>query len=164
MAIGAPRSDDAAAGADPADDDGGAIFAEINITPLTDVILVLMIILMFYAATAVTQAQRREQRAINAQRSGLKINLPDGAAREIEPGANSLIIGILAGGEIYVNGQRVAEQDLTGIFQDAFGRDRETQVVIQADGEAAHRRVVGVMEKAKGAGLRRIAIATSGGG
>ncbi|RMH39886.1 MAG: biopolymer transporter ExbD [Deltaproteobacteria bacterium] len=161
MAIGMPHSETASI--DPAEDGGGAIFAEINITPLTDVILVLMIILMFYAAAAVTQMQRREQRALNAQRSGLKINLPDGAAKEIEPGAASLVVGITASGDVFVNGQPVAESDLPTVFQNAFGKDRETQVVIQADGEAAHRRVVDVMEKAKSAGLRKIAIATRAG-
>ena len=162
MAIGMPHND--ASSSDPAEEDLGAIFAEINITPLTDVILVLLIIVMFYAASAVSQAQRREQRAITAQRSGLKVNLPDGAAKEIEPGSNSLVVGILASGEMYVNGQRVAEADLNKIFVDAYGKDKETQIVIQADGDAAHRRVVAVMEKAKGAGLRRIAIATRSGG
>jgi len=162
MAIGTPHSDYASL--DPADEDAGAIFAEINITPLTDVILVLMVIFMFYAASAVSRAERREQRALTAQRSGLKVNLPDGAAQEIEPGTNSLVVGILANGELYVNGQRVAESDLDRIFVDAYGKDNDTQIVIQADGDAAHRRVVGVMEKAKGAGLRRIAIATRSGG
>jgi len=162
MAVGTPHND--ASASDPGDEDSGAIFAEINITPLTDVILVLLIIVMFYAASAVTQAQKREQRALTAQRSGLKVNLPDGAAQEIEPGSNSLVIGILASGELYVNGQRVAETDLDKIFVDAFGKDKDTQIVIQADGESQHRRVVGVMEKAKSSGLRRIAIATRSGG
>jgi biopolymer transport protein ExbD len=162
MAIGMPHKE--SGGDDPADEDIGAIFAEINITPLTDVILVLMIILMFYAASAVSRAERREKQALSAQRSGLKINLPDGAAKEIEPGSNSLVVGILANGDIYVNGQQVADADLDTIFQNNFGKNPETQVVIQADGNAMHQRVVGVMERAKNVGLRRIAIATKSGG
>lgn len=142
---------------------GDDIVAEINITPLTDIILVLFIIVMFYAATAVKQAERQVQRQAAAQRSGLKVNLPDGAAQEIEPGATSLVIGILASGEVYVNGQRVEDADLDTIFQNSFARDKDTQIVIQADGDAAHRRVVGVMERAKKVGLRRIAIATRAG-
>ena len=162
MAIGMPHSDGDGTG-DPATDDVGAIFAEINITPLTDVILVLLIIVMFYAASAVTRAERKAERQAAAQRSGLKINLPDGAAQEIEPGASSLIIGILANGQVFVNGQEVRDADLDVIFQNNFAKDKDTQIVIQADGDAAHRRVVGVMERAKSVGLRRIAIATRAG-
>jgi len=162
MAIGMPHSDGDGT-SDPALDDVGAIFAEINITPLTDIILVLFIIVMFYAATAVRHAERRAERQAAAQRSGLKVNLPDGAAQEIEPGATSLVVGILASGEVYVNGQQVQDGDLAQIFQESFAKDKDTQIVIQADGEAAHRRVVGVMERAKDAGLRRIAIATRSG-
>jgi len=162
MAIGMPHSDGDGT-TDPASDDFGAIFAEINITPLTDVILVLLIIVMFYAASAVTRAERKAERQAAAQRSGLKINLPDGAAQEIEPGATSLIIGILANGEVFVNGQQIKDADLDVIFQNNFAKDKDTQIVIQADGDAAHRRVVGVMERAKNVGLRRIAIATRAG-
>jgi len=162
MAIGMPHNDGDGT-TDPANDDIGAIFAEINITPLTDVILVLLIIVMFYAASAVTRAERRAERQAAAQRSGLKINLPDGAAQEIDPGSTSLVIGILASGEVYVNGQQVQDGDLDTIFQNSFAKDKDTQIVIQADGDAAHRRVVGVMERAKNVGLRRIAIATHGG-
>ena len=164
MAIGMPHNGGGGDGAgDPATEDVGAIFAEINITPLTDVILVLLIIVMFYAATAVTRAERKAQRQAAAQRSGLKSNLPDGAAQAIEPGQTSLIVGILASGEVYVNGQQVRDADLDTIFQNSFAKDKDTQIVIQADGDAAHRRVVGVMERAKNVGLRRIAIATRAG-
>ena len=160
MALG--TQPEAADARDPAEDDGSSIFAEINITPLTDVILVLLIIVMLYASAATKESQRREERAVSAQRSGLKVNLPDGAAKDIEPGANSLVVGIMANGELYVNGQKIAEGDLDGVFQKNYAKDKETQVVIKADGDAAHRRVVGVMEKAKANGLRRIAIATKG--
>jgi biopolymer transport protein ExbD len=159
VAIG--KLPDAAAGVE--DDEIGGIFAEINITPLTDIILVLLIIVMAYAATAVTQAERRERRMTQANRSGLKVQLPEGAAKEIDLGANSLVVGITADGAIVVNGQPVNEEDLKTIFTNAYGRDNETQVVIRADGGVAHRRVVGVMESAKGVGLTRLGIQTQGG-
>jgi biopolymer transport protein ExbD len=164
MAIGTPHSGaEADADLDPADDTG-SIFADINITPLTDVILVLLIIVMLYA-NAEQHARQRDRETVDAQqRSGLKVNLPDGAAKEIEPGASSLVVGILANGDIFVNGQKVAEADLGTIFQNKFAENKDTLVVIKADGEAAHRRVVKVMERAKGVGLRRIAIATRAGG
>jgi biopolymer transport protein ExbD len=145
-------------------EDEGAIFAEINITPLTDVVLVLLIIVMIYAGDQVTRLQQRQIENARAQSSGLKVNLPEGAAKEIEVGATSLVVGILQTGEVYVNGQRVEAEELQQIFQAEFAKSADTQVVIKADGNAAHKRVVGVMEQAKRVGLRRIAIATSGAG
>ncbi len=164
MAIGMPH--DGGGAADPGEIDGGAIFAEINITPLTDVILVLLIIVMLFATKRIDEVEKREKQRTAQASSGLKVNLPDGAAKEIEAGSKSLVVGILANGEIYVNGQRVAETDLDTIFQKNYRDNKDTQVVIQADGKAQHERVVNVMERAKNSGLKRIAIATraAGGG
>jgi len=145
------------------EDDEAAIFAEINITPLTDVILVLLIITMLFASAAEDRAERVERRVAKKERSGLKVNLPSGAAKEIDPGAASLVVGITADGKVAINGQQVKESDVSGVFQSAFGKDRETQVVIKADGKTDHERVVKVMEAAKNVGLTRIAIATQGG-
>jgi biopolymer transport protein ExbD len=153
---------DAAGDADAteAGDDIGAIFADINITPLTDVFLVLLIIVMVFAVTKVEQEKRQ---LVQAQRSGYKVDLPEGAAKEIDVTSNSLVVGILVDGTIVVNGQPVAETDLDAIFESAAKKDADTQVVLKADGAVAHRRVVGVMERAKRAKLKRLAIATKGG-
>jgi biopolymer transport protein ExbD len=146
----------------PEEDDVGAIFSEINITPLTDIFLVMLIIFMVSSSAAVEHVQRRIERANAAQRSGLKVNLPEGAAQEIDLGRTNLVVGIMASGEIVVNGQPVAEGDLENLFRSAFAKDKETQVVIKADAGVNHGRVVGVMELAKKVGLARLAIATKG--
>jgi biopolymer transport protein ExbD len=147
----------------PDDEETGAIFAEINITPLTDIFLVMLIIFMVSSSVAVERATQAVERAATAQRSGLKVNLPEGAAKEIDPGSNSLVVGIMADGEIVVNGQKVAEPDLQNLFRSAFAKDKATQVVIKADAGVHHGRVVGVMELAKEVGLSHLAIATKGG-
>ncbi|HEY2749049.1 MAG TPA: biopolymer transporter ExbD, partial [Polyangia bacterium] len=59
-----------------------------------------------------------------------------------------------------VDGKEVSPDSLRKIFDDAHARDAETQVVVQADEATHHGRVVAVMELAKAAGLRRLAIAT----
>lgn len=144
-----------------------AIFAEINITPLTDVFLVILIIFMVTAATALSQQTQKieemRETEVAEQRSGLKVNLPSGATQEIDPVASSLVVSILPTGEIYVNNESVDEKTLDNIFRTAFARDKNTQVVLKADSGVNHGRVVGVMEKAKRIGLTKLAIATSGG-
>ena len=81
------------------DDGGEAIFAEINITPLTDVFLVMLIIFMV-SALAVQVEARREKRKIKDEqqaaeiekKTGLKVNLPSGAAQEIDTSKQSLVL------------------------------------------------------------------------
>jgi biopolymer transport protein ExbD len=142
-----------AAGRLPDDDSGEAgIFAEINITPLTDIFLVLLIIFMVSSSVMVETASR----------AGVKVNLPKGAQSEIDPGAKSMVVSITSGGEVLVQGQPVRVEDLDGVFTSAFARDPMTQVIIEADEGVKHGRVVTVMERAKRSGLSKLAIATKG--
>jgi biopolymer transport protein ExbD len=144
-----------------------SIFAEINITPLTDVFLVLVIIFMVSASASVAEHEDRrrklEEQVAAEKRSGLEVNLPSGAAQEIDPTKASLVVTILVSGEVIVNEKKVTDADLDRMFQNAFVRDKATQVVLKADKGVQHGRVVGVMERAKRIGLTRLAIGTSAG-
>jgi biopolymer transport protein ExbD len=133
--------------------DGGGIFAEINITPLTDIFLVLFIIFMVSSSVMVETASRE----------GVKVNLPKGTTKELDPGAKSLVVSILKSNEILVAGQPVKDEDLRSLFTSAVAKDAGTQVIIEADEGVTHGTVVQVMELAKNAGLVRLAIATRGG-
>lgn len=139
----------------------GEIFAEINITPLTDIFLVLVIILIISGSAAVDKVKQEQ---IDSKSSGLKINLPSGEAQEIDPGSKSLIVVIQKDGTVTVNEKRIADKDLERIFMAAFTRDSNTQIVIRADAGVSHGLVVSVMERAKRVGLSRLAIATAGSG
>lgn len=131
----------------------GGLFSDINITPLTDIFLVLLIIFMVTSSVAVHESTR----------SGVKVNLPKGTNKEIDPGAKSLVISILRTNEILAQGQRIAETDLKKLFDSAFAKDPTTTVIIEADEGVTHGKVVGVMEVAKQSGLSKLAIATKGG-
>jgi biopolymer transport protein ExbD len=156
---------------DEAEDSGGdSIFAEINITPLTDVFLVMLIIFMVSALAVQVEARQEkkkvkieQQQAEAEKKSGLKVNLPSGAAQEIDVSKASLVLVIPITGDVAVGGKQMPDATLDAVFQAAFQRDKATQVVLKADKGVAHGRVVNLMERAKQAGLTRLAIGTSGG-
>lgn len=157
-------------GEDGGEDGGESIFAEINITPLTDVFLVMVIIFMVSAlAVQVEARQEKKKTAQQAEqseiekRSGLKVNLPQGQAQEIDPTKASLVLVIPLQGDIDVGGKRIADSEIDNLFRAAFARDKNTQVVLKADKGVQHGRVVNLMERAKQAGLSRLAIGTGAG-
>ncbi len=146
-----------------------SIFAEINITPLTDVFLVMLIIFMVSALAVQVEAKQEKKKVRDEQiqadaekKSGLKVNLPSGAAQEIDTSKASLVLLIPLSGDVSVGGKLMRDDQLDALFQAAFQRDKTTQVVLKADKGVAHGRVVGIMERAKQAGLTRLAIGTSG--
>ena len=168
MAAKLPDDD---SGGDEGGESVGGIFADINITPLTDVFLVMVVIFMvsavaveYQAHKATSQAQQIQKKAEDDKRAGLKVNLPSGTAQEIDPTKASLVLVVPTSGDIQVNGKMVSDKDIDNLFRAAFARDKTTQVVLQADRGVSHGRVVDLMERAKQAGLTRLAIGTSSGG
>jgi biopolymer transport protein ExbD len=159
MAIGKlPDPDDAA-------DEGEPIFAEINITPLTDVFLVMLIIFMIsaLAVQAERNNERREQVAEEekeqeAKRAGIKIQLPSGASQELDPSKSSLVLLIPISGDVVVGTKAMPDGEIDNLFRAAFTRDKTTQVVLKADKGVPHGRVVNLMERAKQVGLTRLLI------
>ncbi len=154
------------------DEEGGdSIFAEINITPLTDVFLVMVIIFMV-SALAVQVERNQEKKKITQEqkqdeqekRSGIKVNLPSGAAQEIDPSKASLVLVIPINGDVQVGGKAMKDTEIDNLFRIAFQKDKGTQVVLKADKGVQHGKVVNIMERAKASGLTRLAIGTSGGG
>ena len=158
------------ASADVDEEGNDSIFAEINITPLTDVFLVMVIIFMVSALAVQVEARQEKKKVAEQQeqseiekRSGLKVNLPQGQAQEIDPSKASLVLVIPLTGDIDVGGKRIPDADLDNLFRAAFTRDKNTQVVLKADKGVPHGKVVNLMERAKQAGLSRPAIGTGGG-
>jgi biopolymer transport protein ExbD len=137
------------------EEDTGAdgVFAEINITPLTDIFLVLLIIFMVTSSVIV-------QSGVSGQ-SGVHVTLPKGSPNDVTTAMpQSLAVAILADGRTVVGGKVVTDEELKSRLQDAHARSPETTVVVQADSGVAHGKVVSVMEMARNAGLDRLAIAT----
>ena len=117
--------------------------AAINVTPLVDVCLVLLVILMVASTYIVAQT--------------LKVSLPrakmsDGTAEKPNT------VQLFKSGELRWNEQPVSVQELAGRMKEAVTADSEISVVISADKEAAHGQVVHVMDLAKVAGVTKFAI------
>jgi biopolymer transport protein ExbD len=168
MAIANKQLDGDADGDDAGESVGG-LFADINITPLTDVFLVMLVIFMLSALAVHTSdkqkiEQQREklEEIVAEKRSGLKVNLPSGAAQEIDPTKASIVLVVTVAGDVVVANKTIQDADIDNLFRAAFASDKSTQVVIQADRGVNHGRVVNLMERAKAAGLTRLAIGTSG--
>jgi biopolymer transport protein ExbD len=134
----------------PEEESEGGLFAEINITPLTDIFLVLLIIFM------VTSSVMADAGA----RSGMNVNLPKGSAHDLAPGKSDVTVAVATDGKLMVDGKVIEPDQLRALFDKAHGRDPDAQVIVQADEATHHGRVVAVMELAKAAGLHRLAIAT----
>jgi biopolymer transport protein ExbD len=132
-------------------DEADAVFADINITPLTDIFLVLLIIFMVTSSVIVNQGQ-------GAAKAGLKVNLPKGSAADVTPATTDLSVAVLADGRLVLAGDVVTVDELKKALADAQAKNPSTLVVIQADEGVPHGKVVEVMEMAKGAGLAQLAI------
>jgi biopolymer transport protein ExbD len=128
----------------------GGLFADINITPLTDIFLVLLIIFMV-TTTAIAEH--------GADKGGFKVTLPKGGKGDATA-PRDLKVVILSDGRVVVGGQVVEEAALRALLEKAHQADAETLVMVQADEGVAHGRVVAVMELARRVGLARLAIAT----
>ena len=140
-------------GGDELEGEGG-LFADINITPLTDIFLVLLIIFM------VTTTAIAEQ---GAKKGGFKVTLPK-AGKGDAAAPRDVAIAILSDGRTVVAGKVVEEAELRGLLAAAHEKNADTLVLVQADEGVLHGRVVGVMDLARRVGLTRIAIATRGEG
>jgi biopolymer transport protein ExbD len=129
----------------------GGIFADINITPLTDIFLVLLIIFM------VTTTAIAEQ---SGQNGGLKVSLPAAGKSAPSTELHDLAVAVLEDGRTVVGGKVVDGDQLAELFRKVHGENPDTLVLVQADQGVAHGKVVAVMDLARRQGLARLAIAT----
>lgn len=128
-------------------------FVDINVTPLVDIFLVLLVILMA-TSTAILEAGQ-------GAGAGFKVQLPSGSkSDEVSTGSDELVIAVLKDGEIIARGEQVSLEELRKVLEEEASKGKERLVLVQADEESFHRRVVQVMEAARSVGLRNLAIAT----
>ena len=127
---------------DHADDDG--IVAEINITPLTDIFLVLLII--FMVTTSVVSNQGKE------------VNLPSSSDASATP--SGVNVTVTASGGVEVDGVEVSEAALPAALKTALDKAREKIVILRGDKKVLLGQAVNILDIAQAAGAKGIALAT----
>ena len=121
--------------------------AEINIIPLVDVTLVLLII--FMATTAFVKE------------AGLNMKLPPATTQDTVLNNNrDLTIALTRSGGIYLDGKAISEEQVQSALLARAQKESETRVVIKGDETIEFARVVRVMDMARQAGLPRVALGT----
>ena len=127
---------------------GGAMrrrgmITDINVTPLVDIMLVLLIIFMLTAHLIARQA--------------LEIELPH-ASQSTAPPPTTLAIALKADGAIFLNDKPVTPDALRAAIKDAVARDPKSQAIIAGDKRVSHGRVVWVLDTVKTLGITQFAI------
>jgi len=124
-------------------EDSSEIVAEINITPLTDIFLVLLIIFMITSSAVIE--------------SGGKVNLPKAVATQSE--SRGTTVTITPKHEIFVDQKIVKEENLEKVLQDALTTRADKTVILRGDKDVLLGDTVKVMSIIKRAGASEIAIA-----
>jgi biopolymer transport protein ExbD len=121
---------------------------EINLIPMIDVLLVILIFLMITTTYS--------------KFAGLEINLPTADAQAQQDKPNEIDVVVMASGGVVINKVPVAGgvEAIAQSLQRAAAGAADPVVVINADAKAAHQNVIDVMQAARNAGLTHISFAT----
>lgn len=141
------------------DEEGGGLFAEINITPLTDVFLVLLIILMVVSSSMIEQEKEEAyQKGLLAERA-LQVMTPEGAGIEdIVP--EDVVISVLPDRTVFVEDQEVALAELDARLAELKARPNPVRIVLRGDKTASYDVVMDIIARLSRAGLTNIALAS----
>ena len=120
----------------------GAIVG-INVTPMVDVVLVLLVIMMVSAVYIVSQS--------------LKVELPKTASSD-QAASSPLVVTVTKQGSYLFNQKAMPEAGLRAQFRKAKAADKDASLVLTADREAYHGDVVHVIDLAKVEGITKFAI------
>ena len=119
---------------------------DLNITPLVDVVFLLLI---FFMVTTTF-----------AQVSGIKLDLPEAQTGKVDPQPKQVVITIDWEGQFFVNQELVASDQLRKRMLNAIQGNPNQELLIQADRQVAHEKVVLALDVARQLGLYKLAIAT----
>jgi biopolymer transport protein ExbD len=126
------------------DDEEGGIVAEINITPLTDIFLVLLII--FMVTTTVVEEE------------GKNIELP--TATESEETPKGVTVAVELDGSMYINEKLVPAGSLFAMLEQTIEESEQKIVILKGDRRVLLGQAVNILDTAQQAGAKGIAIQT----
>jgi biopolymer transport protein TolR len=124
---------------------GPGAISEINVTPLVDVMLVLLIVFMV-AAPLMTV--------------GVPIELPKTEAKQMNTSTEPLTVTVQADGKIYLQETEITQADLTAKLQAIAKNGYEEQLFVRADTAVSYGNVMEIMGLLNGAGYKKIGLVT----
>lgn len=124
----------------------GGLNSEINITPLADVMLVLLIIVMLIAPLL---------------QAGVSLSLPDAANTTDKPdNDDNTIIAVTADGRYFVDNVQTTQQELLNSVNNALARKFERILMIKGDVNAQYGAIMELMDSLQRAGIENVALIT----
>ncbi|MDA5194912.1 protein TolR [Govanella unica] len=120
--------------------------SDINVTPMVDVMLVLLIVFMV-AAPLLTV--------------GIDVNLPKTSARPMQEDSKPLAVSIDAKGNVYIQDEQVALDELAPRLSAIADSKRDSRIYVRGDEKTSYGRVAEVMGALNGAGFTKVALVTS---
>jgi len=121
------------------------LVAEINVTPLVDVVLVLLIIFMVTAPML---------------SMGIDVNLPRVKSKTIDVNEEKLVLSINKDGEIFINRTKIPKNDLKVKLENIFTARLDKEIFLRADKSVAYGFVVEVMSEIRKAGVDKLGMVT----
>ncbi|MEW6056316.1 MAG: biopolymer transporter ExbD [Bdellovibrionota bacterium] len=126
-----------------------SIVAEINITPLTDIFLVLLIIFMVTSSVL--------------SQMNVQVQLPQSTNAASSNQTPGVIVTVTSASQIFVNGVAISEQQLGQALKTVLAKSPDKTVILEGDRQAVLGTIVKVMDEGKKAGALKFAISTKGG-
>ena len=124
----------------------GGVKSDINVTPLVDVMLVLLIIMMIVAPLL---------------QKGVDVKLPTASNTSDKPETqDQTVVAVTADGRLHLNSREIAEQDLAQKVTEVLENKKERIVLIKADEDAAYGRVMAAMDALRKAQIEDMGLIT----
>ena len=125
--------------------DNRGIMADINVTPLVDVMLVLLVIFMVTAPM---------------MQQGVQVNLPKADARTMSQPEETVVVTVDGKGRIFINKDEIPASDLRAKLSEMFATRVKKEIFLKADAGVPYGEVVKAMADIKGAGIERLGMVT----
>lgn len=119
--------------------------SQINVTPLVDVMLVLLVIFMVTAPM---------------MQQGVQVNLPKAETKAMATQEEAVVVSVDRSGKVFINETEVAQGDLMAQLTTMVANRAKKEVFLKADRDVPYGEVVRTMAEIKGAGIERLGMVT----